>query len=384
MILLVKLDHGVHSKSKNAPDSLGLLKLSAYFKSKNLETRLISCKQKLFLKEDPKAICFSPLFGFRLKKDLQYISAFSKRFPKSRLMIGGVQATYRPEVFKRIFPSAEVVEGLQEWDTIAPDYEIAGKDFSYGFTSRGCIRKCEWCIVPKSEGKIRTIDGWESTLGEGHKFFSCMDNNILACGRDWFVSVMEELERRGVKVDFNQALDCRIFVKEDFAEIFKRYLHVFQKLRFAWDSASVDKYALRTLELFEKHGLKSSGPDTFLMLYGNGEEPGEIWRRLKLLTSYGQQVKPMRFLDLETGKGVDGWPKAFVGYMALVAGANNVVTPGQFKEGLFGRDEKEFLNCLRLGSNLVKVRKWLGRDGFIKGTKGYDLLFDFIREGPKK
>ena len=384
MILLVKLDHGTPSKSKNGPDSLGLLKLSAYFKSKNLETRLVSCRKKLFLKEEPEAVCYSPLFGFRLKKDLQYISAFQKRFPRSKLMIGGVQASLRPETFKRYFPKAEIAVGLQDWDTISPDYAIAGKEFSYGFTSRGCVRRCEWCIVPKTEGKIRTIDGWKSTLGEGHTFFSCMDNNILASGAPWFESVMSELEARKIKVDFNQALDCRIFVKEGFAEIFKRYLHVFQKLRFAWDASSVDKYALKTLELFERHGLKTSGQDTFLMLYGNGEDPGEIWRRLKLLTSYDQKIKPIRFLDLKTGEGAGGWPKAFAGYMALVAGVNNVVTPGQFNEGLFGRNEGEFLNCLRLGSNVVRVRKTIGRDAFVKGSKAYDMLFDFIRKGPSK
>ncbi|GAJ01032.1 unnamed protein product, partial [marine sediment metagenome] len=47
-------------------------------------------------------------------------------------------------------------ELLPEVEHIMPDYSLyPGIDSSMGFTSRGCIRKCPWCIVPEKEGQIK-------------------------------------------------------------------------------------------------------------------------------------------------------------------------------------------------------------------------------------
>ena len=42
------------------------------------------------------------------------------------------------------------------------------------FTSRGCIRKCGFCAVPRIEGDLRELSTWEP------KPIIC-DNNLLAC-----------------------------------------------------------------------------------------------------------------------------------------------------------------------------------------------------------
>ena len=36
-----------------------------------------------------------------------------------------------------------------------PAYDLWNVDYSMGFTTRGCIRKCDFCIVPDKEGAIR-------------------------------------------------------------------------------------------------------------------------------------------------------------------------------------------------------------------------------------
>ncbi|GAH35583.1 unnamed protein product, partial [marine sediment metagenome] len=39
---------------------------------------------------------------------------------------------------------------------IMPDYSLYPKiDYSLGFTTRGCHRECQFCIVPQKEGKIK-------------------------------------------------------------------------------------------------------------------------------------------------------------------------------------------------------------------------------------
>ena len=38
----------------------------------------------------------------------------------------------------------------EEIEHLCPDYELYGLDYSLGFLTRGCVRKCPWCVVPLS------------------------------------------------------------------------------------------------------------------------------------------------------------------------------------------------------------------------------------------
>jgi len=56
-------------------------------------------------------------------------------------------------------------------DRMTPDYSIypnqtvtvAKKEepFALGFLTRGCIKNCPWCIVPRKEGAIRPYMTWQ-------------------------------------------------------------------------------------------------------------------------------------------------------------------------------------------------------------------------------
>jgi hypothetical protein len=89
---------------------------------------------------------------------------------------------------------------------IMPDYSLYGIDYSLGFLTRGCIRKCSWCVVPDKEGAIRAhADFTEFTVHDKVVF---MDNNVLAS--DHGIAQIEKLACTGIKVDFNQGLDARL------------------------------------------------------------------------------------------------------------------------------------------------------------------------------
>ena len=64
--------------------------------------------------------------------------------------------------------------------TLPPEIENIKPHINLGFTTRGCIRNCEFCIVPKKEGKIRIVgellDLWDGKA----KDIAVLDNNILA------------------------------------------------------------------------------------------------------------------------------------------------------------------------------------------------------------
>ena len=93
-----------------------------------------------------------------------------------------------------------------------PDYSIYPEnDISYGFITRGCIRNCYFCFVPKKEGKLRLDTPIDNIIQ--HKKVKFMDNNFLAY--DKHKDIFKQLNNREIKYQFNQALDIRLIDDEN-------------------------------------------------------------------------------------------------------------------------------------------------------------------------
>ena len=112
-------------------------------------------------------------------------------------------------------------------------YKYPVHDAYFTYASRGCIRKCSFCGVPKLEGDQRDTESISSTVRgiEEHygtkKDLILMDNNVVASPR--FKEIISEIRdlgfvrgaklRRGRgsvqrRVDFNQGVDARILCKD--------------------------------------------------------------------------------------------------------------------------------------------------------------------------
>ncbi len=100
-------------------------------------------------------------------------------------------------------------------ENLEPDYSIYDKhianDTSYGFITRGCVRNCWFCVVPKKEGKIHKVNNITNIVR--HKKVKFLDNNILAYPRH--TQELEELIRLGVRCEFTQGLDIRLLNAEN-------------------------------------------------------------------------------------------------------------------------------------------------------------------------
>lgn len=80
-------------------------------------------------------------------------------------------------------------------------YFVSGQFLKKGITitSRGCPKRCPWCLVPKREGKLREIN-----IAPGN---IVQDNNLLACSRGHVEGVFDMLSKQKKGAVFSGGLD---------------------------------------------------------------------------------------------------------------------------------------------------------------------------------
>jgi len=195
--------------------------------------------------------------------------------------------------FDRVYASKVFVGGSgydlkselpPEIEAVVPDYEGFKADYSIGFTSRGCIRDCGFCIIREKEGLIReTPFDWIS-----HHNVILFDNNFLASPK--WREKLEYFIRQGLKVNFNQGLDIRLINEENAALLaqVKYYDRKFQRRRlyFAYDDPSLENLVKNRINLLNDAGI----PSRHLMFYiltGYNTTFMEDYRRFDVIAKLG-------------------------------------------------------------------------------------------------
>lgn len=107
--------------------------------------------------------------------------------------------------YKKVLP--EVVEHS------CPDYDLYGIDYAMGFTTRGCIRHCPFCLVHDKEGMLHDHADIQEFLN-GRSKVVLLDNNIVASKHG--IKQLEYCRDNGIAVDCNQGMDARIICKSDY------------------------------------------------------------------------------------------------------------------------------------------------------------------------
>lgn len=140
-----------------------------------------------------------------------------------------------------------------EVDAMFPDYSIYPEcDHAIGFLTRGCIRKCPWCIVPKKEGQIRPYKTWQEIKRPDSRDIVFMDNNVLA--HEWGLKQIEDMSGKNVRVDFNQGLDARL-ITNDVAQMLAR-LKWINYIRMSADTDAMLDVVLTAIDRLGKYGVK--------------------------------------------------------------------------------------------------------------------------------
>lgn len=107
-------------------------------------------------------------------------------------------------------------------------------DYSILWFSRGCIRKCPYCVVWKKEGDISSVE--PKNLNPNGEYIKVYDNNFFA-NPEWR-SAIKKLRSYDQPVEFNSGIDVRLMDSE-IAEAILSLKHRGQ-IHIAWDNPKED------------------------------------------------------------------------------------------------------------------------------------------------
>ncbi len=171
--------------------NLAVMKISAFYKNRGY--KVVLSKQVKYIKADK-------YFGsavFHNNRTKLKIEALFSEFG-SDIQIGGSGYSLNQEL-------------PDEIDSCFPDYKLYNhKKYALGFLTRGCNKRCAFCLVPRKEGRLNsTYSDFEDFVPKHQKNVMLLDNNLLASENA--TEILEKIIRRKYYVNFSQSFDiCRL------------------------------------------------------------------------------------------------------------------------------------------------------------------------------
>ena len=403
---------------------VGLMKLSAYHSSfgRGDQVTFIKGEDQKVLNQAWDRVYVTTLFTFEWKRTALAID-FAIRAAggqPERVFVGGIAVSLMHDAFigEPRWAGVRFIKGLLDGppatslalsvddyefgaddltgtpiEELVPDYGILGHiEYSYpvhdayfGYASRGCIRKCSFCGVPKLEGAQREmppltnlVEGVTERHGE-KKDLVLMDNNITASAR--YREVIAEIRdlgftpgakltrhgRRPVKrrVDFNQGVDARILAK---SEMFLREMSTIciSPLRIAFDHIGVRQVYEKSIRMAADNQITSLSN---YMLYNFMDTPTDLYQRMRLNIDLNEELGiriwsfPMRYQPVtlkdrsHVGKK---WNRYYLRSFQIMLQATKGVVSGSpsFFLRAYGGNAEEFERLLRLPHAFIFHREY--------------------------
>ncbi len=328
----------INSSKKSPVYPIALLKIGAWLKSQGHKCKLFNRLPTDNIKYDE--IWISTLFTFEIPYVMGMIREAKKRYKV--IKVGGIAASLLPEKFEEENVEVTIgrIKGVEEF---APDYSLLKEKpkYSIAYLSRGCVRKCKFCMVPKLEPKFENS---REDLKKGMKRV-VKEKNIL-------------------KIDFNQALDCRLMTEKKADLIQDLPIHPF---RFAFDGMHQDGHWQKATKMMIDRGCKKF---VNLVLYNFKDTPEDFYYRLRKHAEFTYKYKvecsafPMKYkpvLNIRKQKryvGINWTKKELSGFNAMIGSHSGNGVMGirnrmifdynavkEF-EYFYAKDEKDFKRLL--------------------------------------
>jgi hypothetical protein len=237
---------------------------------------------------------YSPLFEYDKVYVFSLFSFTKKPHLKPNMVAGGTGFNIRSRLPLEI-------------ERCSLDYSIYPNcNTSYIWFSRGCFRKCPFCLVPIKEGRL---DGAiPKNLNPNATTISVMDNNFTALDRVLFSNAIDYLKKVNLPVNFQCGLDARLLATEKYEEIKK--LKIYKQIRTAWDDPREDL----TFGLTEMANVFGKSKIMVYVLIGYWSTPEEDLMRVTKIRELGLDPWVMPYNKQDPyQKAFERWANRHVG-----------------------------------------------------------------------
>jgi hypothetical protein len=408
---------------KNKYPPLGLMKIAQYhgLRGKGDHVRFIKGEDRSVLATAWDRIYVTTLFSFeyaRIEQSIDFAVSVANGH-RDRVFVGGIAASlmhtrfvsqpkwrgvrfirgllgeapavslqldaFSEELYADDVTSAPIEDLVPDYsilDQITYRYPVSNAYFAYA--SRGCIRKCTFCGVPKLEGAQRDTQSLHGIVRGIAEFYGekkdliLMDNNVVASLR--FPELIAEIRDLGFiagaklkqgrvpvqrRVDFNQGVDARILCK---SPMYLRELSTvcIKPLRIAFDHLGFKRPYEQSIRYAHEFGLAELSN---YMLYNFHDTPSDLYERLLLNVNLNEELGiriwsfPMRYqpTDLPDRSHVsERWTRYQLRSLQLILQATHGVVSGapDFFRRAFGTSQEEFHDILLRPHHQIFNREW--------------------------
>lgn len=179
------------------------------------------------------------------------------------------------------------VKGLRK------NYFADYQNFSIGFLTRGCFRKCEFCVNKKYDNVFRHAN-LKEFLDPDRKYIYLYDDNFLGY-KNW-QEPLQELVDSGRRFNFRQGLDIRLMTEEKANALSN--VKYYGDFIFAFDHIKDKKLIESKLEIWRKHVQKST--KLYILCAYESQDAFDItntFERIKILMQYKCLPYIMRYIS---------------------------------------------------------------------------------------
>lgn len=288
------IDADLIDNGTNFPN-LALMKISAYHKSLGNCVSLLDSYDKI---DEYDKVYISKVFNFtNVPKEV---------FNKKNVELGGTgfyfeNAPDLPSNSEHHMPDYHLYD-----DYVKKQIE-KGKDpkrfiyytkCSIGFMTRGCFRKCEFCVNKKYDKPI-IHSPIEEFLDKDRQFICLLDDNVLAYEK-WEL-ILDSLISTQKPFHFRQGLDIRLLTPQKAEKLSKVKYH--GDFIFAFDNIKDKPLIEKKLKLWRQYSKKTTKLYLLCGYYSQDiQDIIDTFERIKILMKYGCNPYIMRYEAYKNSK----------------------------------------------------------------------------------
>lgn len=280
--------------------NLVIMKLSGYFKEKGCEVELIEDYSTITDNnyegiKNYAAIYISKVFDFS-KIDEKILEFDNVYFGGTGFFFDGGMDL--PWYIEHHMPDYHIYDKFIEHDTKHENKDVYWKDYtdySIGFATRGCFRKCAFCVNQKYD-RVKFHSHISEWIDQSRKGIYLWDDNIFAYGK--WKEVFEELKATGKPFQFRQGLDIRLLT-DDKAKMLNEVKYN-GDIIFAFDHIEDKPLIEENLQQWRRFSDKST---KLYVLAGfdsqDEKEIASVFERISVIIKYGCLPYIMRHKNYE-------------------------------------------------------------------------------------